>query len=184
MTDKAGNPGVTGSEMGCLAGLAVLVLGFLLAVVGAASLIIHHNIESPAFPYEVAFEEDGDDCSNEVDLVLDRATGEQLYCTINPLFEKPETPQPSGDFSAREVTRILELAGSLAGEDGLGRADQQAVQDLVRTIGRENGEVEKPPGRLERVTGAIGPESLAIGLVCFFGAVFTSEMWADPMRQQ
>lgn len=63
MTDKAGNPEITGSEMGCLAGLALLTLGFLLAVVGAARLIIHHDIESPAFPYE----EDGDDCSNEVD---------------------------------------------------------------------------------------------------------------------
>ncbi|MFH8533896.1 hypothetical protein ACH4GE_36425 [Streptomyces tendae] len=181
MTDKAGRrPGLTGSERGCLTGVAVLALGILLTLVGAASLIIHHDIRTPAYPYEVAFGEEGDECADDVDLFLDRTTGEQMKCSALPLFEESTTPQPSGDFTAREVTRILDLADSLAGKDGLDRADQQVVRDLVLTIGRENGEVVKQPGRLERVTGAIGPECLVLGLVCFFGAVFTSGMWADP----
>lgn len=147
--------------VGCLALVAVLV--------GGVSLVVHQVIKGPAFPYRVAFSQVGQACDADGDakvkgLVLDRKTGEVLYCERVPGFGG--VPAGSGGkFSGPEAVRVVALAESLASKDGLSEADQRAVERLANEIGQEHG--YEPPTLAERMTGAVGPYGLGLGLVLF-----------------
>ncbi|NGO41915.1 hypothetical protein [Streptomyces ureilyticus] len=140
-------------------------------LVGAASLVIHHNIETPR-PYQVAFSTVGDKCHEDSEdedsgLILDRRSGQVLHCGFAGFGGSgsvgPDYYGPQGVFAGDEVYRVTKLSLPLARGDGLSDADQDAVERLVEKIARENGQKESPP-LLERVTWELGLNGLVLGL--------------------
>jgi len=164
--------------------LVVLVCGLGLAalLIGGVSLLVHKAVEGPSFPYQVAFSQVGTACNEEGEsgiegLVLDRETGEILYCQRLPGFGGVPAGT-GGNFSGPETARVTALAKSLASEDGLSDADQREVERLATEIGRKHG--YEPPTLTERVTGTVGPWGIGLGLALLIGLGLWAHFTEDP----
>jgi hypothetical protein len=148
--------------------LIVLVccLGVVAFLVGGVSLIVHHAIKGPAFPYQVEFSGAGGACDKDLDsdvkgFVLDEGTGEILYCKAVAVPGAGDPVGSGGQFTGEETGRVMKLAKSLAAQDGLSDEDQEAVTGLAEEIGRKHG--HEPPSIAERLTGTVGLYGLAGG---------------------
>ncbi|TCC38442.1 hypothetical protein [Kribbella speibonae] len=109
--------------VGSLVMTALLLGGAALAVVGGAQLWMQHGV------YQVGFKTSGDDCGIE-DVELDVRSGEPLVCTSLPM--PPSTYKATFEgFTDEQNENVFALATQLAQDDGLSKADQQKIQDLV-----------------------------------------------------
>ena len=160
-----------GSRRGALLVAAVFGLAVTTLVAGGVSLVVHHAIKGPGWPYRVEFSSVGDACSGDVEdrpegLVLDSASGELLYCAAVPGFGG--RPAGSGGaFSGKETGEVVRLAQSLADGGGLSDAERDRVTHRAEEIGRRHG--QEPPSVAVRVTGAVGPWGLGIGVALLVG---------------
>ncbi|QPP10280.1 hypothetical protein G4Z16_31985 [Streptomyces bathyalis] len=151
-------------------------------LIGAVGFLVHYMIKTPASPYQVAFSTVGEACSKDPDsgikgLVLDRKSGELLYCGLVPGIGG--SPAGSGGkFTGAETARVIGLAKSLAAKDGVSGEDEDAVERLAADIGRGHG--FEPPSLAERVTAAAGPYGLGTGLVLLIGL----GLWGHYTQEQ
>ncbi|WP_181765017.1 hypothetical protein [Streptomyces albidus (ex Kaewkla and Franco 2022)] len=128
-------------------------------------------IKGPEFPYGVGFSTKGESCGSGSDssvrgLVLDRGTGELLYCGVVPGLSGTPAGK-GGGFTGDETARVISLAKSRAAEGGLSEDDESAVTQLATDIGRSHGYA--PPPLAERLTGSAGPYGIGVGLVLLVG---------------
>ena len=166
--------------------VVVCCLGLLALLGGGVSLVVHQVVKGPEFPYEVGFSTKGESCgagsgsdSGVRGLVLDRGTGELLYCGLVPGVGG-DPAGSGGKFTGGETARVIELAESLAAEGGLSDDDEGAVTRLATTIGRDHG--FEPPPLAERLTGTAGWWGIGVGLALLVGLAVWGR-WAGYMDQ-
>lgn len=102
---------------------ALLLGGVVLAVIGGFDLRDEHGL------YQVGFKTSGEGCGYE-DVELEVESGKPLFCTTGPM--PPSTYKASFEgFTDEQNENVFALATQLAQDDGLSKAEQQKIQDLV-----------------------------------------------------
>ncbi|TDC24059.1 hypothetical protein E1265_10950 [Streptomyces sp. 8K308] len=171
MGGRAGRVGAALVAVGCLAPV-------LAVIVGVVSLVVHYAVRTPTSPYQVVFSTPGTECgegdAEDEELIIDRETGEVLYCGVLPpdrrrgedagqwgVLRRGGRPGHGGVDDARR--------GRWPGRRGTGQRGA-----VGRGIGRENGFDKTEQTLLERVTWRAG----LYGVVGGLAALICLGLWA------